>query len=34
MALGFSAIFIGLAIAFMATMPLIFMMPKSPNERD
>jgi EmrB/QacA subfamily drug resistance transporter len=33
MALGFSAIFIGLAIAFMATMPLIFMMPKSPNER-
>jgi len=33
MALGFSAIFIGLAMAFMATMPLIFMMPKSPNER-
>lgn len=31
MALGFSAIFMGLAMAFLATMPLIFMMPKSPK---
>jgi len=34
MAFGFSAVFTGLAIILLATMPLIFMMPKSPNERD